>query len=171
MPLKIGRKSRGLRSGKDEYGFAVGSNRSKAAAMFASAKGATMKQVRKATGDNQYGIFPFVKKRGFAVERNGERYRITRVDSPSIQKPQVEWTQIEPNGRVVVPAAFRQRLGIAPGDWVQMRIEDDEVRLVSRTRAIRRVQELVAKYVPPGVSLVEELIAEREREVADEEGR
>lgn len=171
MKLKAGRKTGGLRSRKDEYGFVVGSKRSKAAAKFASAKGATMKEVAKATGHDQYNVIRALKERGDKVERIGPRYKLTRGNATAIQERHVEWTQIGPNGRVVIPAAFRQRLGIGPRDWVQMRIVEDELRLVGRTRALRRAQELVAKYVPPGTSLVDELIADRRREVADEENQ
>lgn len=168
MKHKPNRKTEGPRSMKDEFGFALGSKRSKAAGMFASPTGATMKEVEKALGDSQYNIFPFVKNRGFEVERIGKHYRITGADSPSIQKPHVEWTQVDPNGRVVIPAAFRQRLGIGPGDWVQMRIVEDELRLIGRDQAFKRAQALVAKYVPEGESLVDALIAERRLEAARE---
>ncbi len=75
---------------------------------------------------------------------------------------------IGPGGRIVIPAPYRKTLGIKEGDEVILRLEDGEVRIVSRAQALRHAQELVAKYVPPGVSLVDELIAERRREVASE---
>lgn len=81
------------------------------------------------------------------------------------------WTQIGPDGRLLIPAAFRRKLGIDAGDSVQMRIVDGELRLIGRIQALRRAQALVAKYVPAGTSLVDELIAERRREVADEENQ
>lgn len=79
------------------------------------------------------------------------------------------WAKIDSAGRLVLPAPYRKALGLNAGDDVLLSLEDDEVRIVSRDRAIRRAQELVAKYVPDDVSLVDELIAERRREVADEE--
>lgn len=79
------------------------------------------------------------------------------------------WTKIDSAGRLVLPAPMRKALGLNAGDDVLLSLEDDEVRIVSRDRAIRRAQELVAKYVPDDVSLVDELIAERRREVANEE--
>jgi len=51
---------------------------------------------------------------------------------------------------------------------VILRLEDDEVRLITPSQAIRRAQSLVRHYVPAGRSLVEELIAERRAEAADE---
>lgn len=75
-------------------------------------------------------------------------------------------TTIAAGGRVVVPSEFRKILGLRPGDEVVMVLEDkEEVRLLTRERAIRRAQEIVRQYVPEGTSLSDELIAER-REAA-----
>ena len=76
--------------------------------------------------------------------------------------------RINENGRVVIPASFRKALGINPGDEVILRLEDDELRITTMKRRIERAQRLVRKYVRPGVSLVDELIAER-REAAKNE--
>ena len=43
-------------------------------------------------------------------------------------------------------------------------------RLYSRATAIKRMQKLVARHVPPGVKLADELIAERRREARREAG-
>jgi AbrB family looped-hinge helix DNA binding protein len=76
--------------------------------------------------------------------------------------------QINENGRVVIPAPFRKALGIKPGDQVILRLEDDELRITTMKKRIERAQRQVRKYVKPGVSLVDELIAER-REAAKRE--
>ena len=73
-------------------------------------------------------------------------------------------TKISEGGRVVVPAAFRKALGLKPGDPVIVVLDDEEVRLLTPRRAIRRAQEIVRKYVPEGQSLVDELIEERREE-------
>ncbi len=70
---------------------------------------------------------------------------------------------------MVIPAAFRKEMGLKAGDEVLMRLEDGEVTLYTRAQAIRRAQELVRRYVPKDVSLADELIAERRREVEQEE--
>lgn len=77
--------------------------------------------------------------------------------------------RIAPGGRVVIPAEFRKALGVSVGDDLVMRLEDGELRLRSRDAAIRRAQEIVRKYVPDGVSLADELIAERREEAAREQ--
>lgn len=76
--------------------------------------------------------------------------------------------RVNENGRVVIPAAFRKALGINAGDQLVLRIEDDELRIMTLKRRLERAQRLVRKYVKPGVSLVDELIAER-REAAKHE--
>ena len=76
--------------------------------------------------------------------------------------------RINENGRVVIPASFRKALGIKPGDEVILSLEEDELRITTMKRRIERAQRHVRKYVKPGVSLVDELIAER-REAAKRE--
>jgi AbrB family looped-hinge helix DNA binding protein len=76
--------------------------------------------------------------------------------------------RINENGRVVIPASFRKALGINPGDEVILSLEEDELRITTMKRRIERAQRHVRKYVKPGVSLVDELIAER-REAAKRE--
>lgn len=75
---------------------------------------------------------------------------------------------VEAGRRVMIPQAFVEAVGIAEGDDVVLSREGDELRLCSQETAIRRVQHLVAQYVPAGVSLVDELLAERRREAARE---
>jgi AbrB family looped-hinge helix DNA binding protein len=76
--------------------------------------------------------------------------------------------KVNENGRVVIPASFRKALGINPGDEVVLRMEDDELRITTIKRRLERAQRLVRKYVKPGTSLVDELIAERRREARNE---
>ena len=49
-----------------------------------------------------------------------------------------------------------------------MRIEGGELRVVSDETEVRRVREIVARHVPGGVSLTDELIRERCREAASD---
>jgi len=77
-------------------------------------------------------------------------------------------TRLNENGRLVIPASFRKALGINPGDKVILRLEDDELRLTTLRHRIARAQRNARKYIPRGVSLADELIAER-REAAKRE--
>jgi AbrB family looped-hinge helix DNA binding protein len=76
--------------------------------------------------------------------------------------------RVNQNGRVVIPASFRKRLGIRVGDQVVLRIEDDELRITTVKCNLIRAQKLIRKHIKPGVSLVDELVAER-REAARRE--
>lgn len=71
-------------------------------------------------------------------------------------------------GRIVIPARYRKALGIADGDSVFIKLEGEELRIVSDETEVRRVREIIDRYVPEGVSLVDELLRERRREVAAE---
>jgi len=77
-------------------------------------------------------------------------------------------TRINENGRVVIPVAFRKAMGIKAGDEVVLRIEDNELRILTLKQRIERAQRLVRQHVKPGTSLVDELIADR-REAAKRE--
>ncbi len=70
-------------------------------------------------------------------------------------------TRMSEKGRVVIPAAIREALGMVIGDTLDMRVVGDEVRISTLRSRILRAQERVRKYVPAGVSLSEELSAER----------
>ena len=77
-------------------------------------------------------------------------------------------TRINQNGRVVIPASFRDALGIGAGDEVVLRLEKDEVRISTLKRRLERAQQRIRRYVKPGTSLVDELITKR-REAAKRE--
>jgi AbrB family looped-hinge helix DNA binding protein len=70
-------------------------------------------------------------------------------------------TKINENGRVVIPSAMREALGIRPGDELVLRLEDDELRITTLKRRIERAQNHVRRFAKPGVSLVDELLTMR----------
>ena len=73
-------------------------------------------------------------------------------------------TRIEADGRLRIPHDLLQELELAVGDPVVLEVEEGGLRLRSQKRAIAEIQALVRQYVPEGVSLADELIAERRRE-------
>ncbi|MEE4302203.1 MAG: AbrB/MazE/SpoVT family DNA-binding domain-containing protein [Pseudomonadales bacterium] len=75
--------------------------------------------------------------------------------------------RIGPQGRIVIPASLRRALGLAPGDRLVVRAEGGALVLERPDAALRRLQ---ARFdgVRDGVSLAEELIAERRAEAARE---
>lgn len=77
-------------------------------------------------------------------------------------------TRLSEKGRIVIPAAMREALEMGVGDALDLRVENGELRISTLRSRIRRVQERARKIIPPGVSLSEELSAER-REAAKHE--
>jgi AbrB family looped-hinge helix DNA binding protein len=73
-------------------------------------------------------------------------------------------TKLNPNGRIVIPAAIREELGLQPGETLLMDVEDGVLRIESYPARIRRIQQSLAHLIPPGRSMVDELIVERHEE-------
>jgi AbrB family looped-hinge helix DNA binding protein len=76
--------------------------------------------------------------------------------------------QIGEKGRIVIPAAMREALGIDVGDRVSLRVEDGELRISTLRARIQRAQARARLYVKPGTLVSDELSAER-REAAKNE--
>ena len=72
-------------------------------------------------------------------------------------------------GEVVLPPEFLAALGLKPGDGVIVGPEGEGLSLVNGRVALKRAQALVQSHVPRGVSLADELIADRRREAEAEE--
>jgi bifunctional DNA-binding transcriptional regulator/antitoxin component of YhaV-PrlF toxin-antitoxin module len=79
--------------------------------------------------------------------------------------------KLGPGGRVVIPVAFRDALGVTEGDALMATLEGGEVKLVSLAESVRRAQAMVRARVPAGVSLVDELLEDRRQEVLRERSR
>ena len=73
------------------------------------------------------------------------------------------------NGRLVIPAAMRTEIGLAEGGKLVPRVENGVVVLEPIDIAIRRAKDMVRAYLPKsGMSLVDEVIAERHEDAARE---
>jgi AbrB family looped-hinge helix DNA binding protein len=77
---------------------------------------------------------------------------------------------LSPEGRVVIPAAIRDALGLRAGDRVQFELLDSgELRLLTNKARMARVTRLMRPHVDSlKGSPVDELIADRRREAADD---
>lgn len=73
------------------------------------------------------------------------------------------------DGRVVIPASLRHRLGLKPGDPLVIDAEGDVVRVRSAASVLAEVQAYFQRFAPPDVNMVDELIADRRAEAAKEE--
>lgn len=77
--------------------------------------------------------------------------------------------KLSDGGRVVIPAEIRQSMGLKEGDTVLWELRGGEAVLTTRLAQMREAQAMVRQYVPVGVSLVDELIADRRAENARDE--
>ncbi|HYG65172.1 MAG TPA: AbrB/MazE/SpoVT family DNA-binding domain-containing protein [Thermoanaerobaculia bacterium] len=75
---------------------------------------------------------------------------------------------VGPQGRLVVPAEIRREMGIAPGDVLLARVEDERLVLEKREVVLRRIRQRFA-HIPKEVRLSDELIAERHSEAGHED--
>lgn len=75
--------------------------------------------------------------------------------------------QLDPQGRLVIPAPLRRSLGFESGDSLIARMEDGRLILEKAETIKQRLKSRFAQ-LPPGTSLAEELIAERREEAKRE---
>jgi len=71
-------------------------------------------------------------------------------------------------GRLQVPADIRRTLGLSDGDAVTMEVVDGELHVRRYRDVLAEIQARLRKHLPPGVSLVDELIADRRAEAERE---
>ena len=74
-----------------------------------------------------------------------------------------------PQGRIVIPVAMRQELGLEPGQVLVGHVENGRLVLESRDAVLQRIQTRFRAAVPRDVSLADELVAERHEEARREE--
>ena len=77
-------------------------------------------------------------------------------------------TTIAAGGVLVLPNDLLRELGRGEGDIVLLEVVQGELRIRSRDAVIAAIQALAREYIPDGVSLVDDLIADRRDEAARE---
>ena len=81
---------------------------------------------------------------------------------------QIHSVKLSREGRVLIPVDVRANLGLAEGMTLSLLVQDGEIRLFDRANALRRAQQIAAKYKKPSESVVDELISERRQAAARE---
>jgi len=77
--------------------------------------------------------------------------------------------QVGPQGRVVIPAALRQAMGIEPGSTLVAQVIDGKLVLETQAQVLNQFfSRFASARLQPGSSVVDELIAERRAEAAGE---
>lgn len=85
--------------------------------------------------------------------------------SPTVSEPLTAHTRINANGRIVIPAVMREKLGLQKDDSIVMEVEDGVLRIESYLSRIRRIQAEFAHLAPVGGLLAsDKLITERRQE-------
>ena len=77
--------------------------------------------------------------------------------------------RLDRSGRIVLPHAVRVGLHIAVGDEVLVIQTPDGFRIETPEQALRAAQDYFCSLAEPGVSVVDELMAERREEAAREQ--
>ena len=114
-------------------------------------------------------LFEYTRKRqgwhGIALDGTGSMSWVRSMSSVQMEAQRVKSVD---GGKLVIPAAMRRELGISTGDTVLVDVDDGELRVRSVSRALERARAILRKYVPEGVSVADELIADRRREAERE---
>jgi AbrB family looped-hinge helix DNA binding protein len=98
---------------------------------------------------------------------------------PALKEPELQLSKtpkpgldahavIGEKGRLVIPTAIREALGLKVGDVLDMHVQDHELRLSTRWNRMRRAQERARQYAKPGILASDELSAERREAAANE---
>ena len=73
------------------------------------------------------------------------------------------------NGSVTIPPEVLEALGAGPNGVIIAEMDGEFFKIISIRESVRRIQERLRPYLRPGVSVVDELIADRRREAAEED--
>jgi bifunctional DNA-binding transcriptional regulator/antitoxin component of YhaV-PrlF toxin-antitoxin module len=78
--------------------------------------------------------------------------------------------KIEKNGKILLPVNVRRILNVQGGSDLLLRIDETKQSITMETRdqALARIRTRLAKYIPEGAMLSEELLADRRDEAARE---
>ena len=85
--------------------------------------------------------------------------------------PKTYSARVDSSGRIVLPVELRERLHVATGDQLVLQEHGGTVSLKSYDQVLADAQAYFSTLAPPGVSLVDELLADRRAEVAREAAR
>lgn len=88
----------------------------------------------------------------------------------AMKAPMLDRVKLGEGGRLVIPAAMREALGVKPGDDMALELEDGELKVKSYRSVIRELQAEFSELVPAGKGLIDEFLEQRreEQQRADE---
>ena len=90
------------------------------------------------------------------------------MNQHSVTSSQNVTSKLNDNGRIVIPAEIRQKMGLRPGDILMLHVEDNVLIVESQQSRIRRVQESLRRLIPSDRVLSDELVTDRREEARNE---
>lgn len=87
------------------------------------------------------------------------------------ESPKAEWVRVGEDGQIMLPPSLLAVLGVKAGARVYIGANGNGLEVLSREGAKKRLDEIASKYKVPGVSVVDEFLAERRREAAKDDER
>ena len=90
------------------------------------------------------------------------------MQTETVTPDSLHHVRLDSSGRIRLPLELRNQLGVTTGDSIVVVSDDHEIKIDSAAQALRKAQDYFADFVPDGVSLVDELIAERRAEAERE---
>ena len=81
---------------------------------------------------------------------------------------ETETVRLSDSGRILIPAAFRKKMGLRTGEEVVLELEDCTLHVQSRAQRVQHALDSLYELVKDGPSMADELVAERHAEAAGE---
>ena len=103
----------------------------------------------------------FGESRVHPFQLNGPERLVELAEDVSAVRHKVK---VGPGGRIVIPALLRELAKISEGDTLVLSYEHGELQVLTMGSALERARAMVRAVVPAGVSLGDELIADRRAE-------
>ncbi len=120
--------------------------------------GASPSQIGKFLGIRYQHAYNVLKRSGISQRRNEVRDAELAAESAPAR------ASLDESGRILLPEEILAAWGASPGDDLLVRMEGDELRIVTRSGGLRLARSVLRKYPKTGQSMAEELITERRRE-------
>ena len=80
--------------------------------------------------------------------------------------------RVEKTGRILIPVNIRRELKLVEGESeVLLNVDDTGIKITTRKQALDRIRAEIRRHLPAGISLADELLADRRREAAEEDGK
>ena len=88
--------------------------------------------------------------------------------TPSTRHPDTERVPVDRAGRLVIPARFREALGIRGRQTVVVGLSGDSLRVRTLSSALERLQRIARRKNPDAARAVDDFIDDRRAEAAGE---